>query len=426
MRIFIAVCTAVFILSWAYPAWAQTHTQIDKLTIITMDEAIARVLEASPIVNASYDNIIASNGMTQQARTRPNPELSMVVENLAGSGNFSGIDRAEVTLSIGQQFERGNKRNARIALAEANRNLAKLTSSITENDVIFTARQTYIHVLIASLELINAERRANAANELALSVKQRVESAKDSVAALERVAARSLEAKADVDQAKFALDIAKQYLSSLWGGSGTNFQIDQSFLYNIQSFDNSVVQGQKGKVLELLLASENENRASAALLLERANAKQDPTIRFGIRQFQQSNDVAAILSFSMPLTFFDKNRGNINRAAAEKSRSKWLSRDLEMKFNRDLMVSKANHSSALAEVATFRDKIIPKAQSALDATRTGYDRGAFTYLEVLAAQQTLYGFQFREITALKRFHIANATIDRLLTTYQGSLLAEEN
>lgn len=426
MRIFIAACAAAIIFSWAYPAWAQTDTQTDKLTIITMDEAIARALEAAPVINASYDNIRATNGMILQARTRPNPELSMGVEDFGGSGDYSGTDRSEVTLSIGQQFERGNKRNARIALAEANRNLAKLTSSMTERDVIFTVKQTYIDVLIANLELINAERRANAANELEMAVKHRVESARDSVAALERVTASTLEAKADVEQARFALRISKQYLSSLWGESDANFETDLSSLYNVEPFDYSVAQDQKEKVLEFLLAKEKESRASTALTLERANAKQDPTIRFGLRRFQQSSDVAAIVSFSMPLAFFDTNRGNINRAAAEKSRSEWLSRDLEMKFNRDLMVSKANHSSALAEIVTFRDSVIPKAQSALDATRTGYDRGAFTYLEVLAAQQTLYGFQFREITALKRFHMAEATIDRLLTTYQGSVLAEEN
>jgi len=390
-----------------------------------MEDAITRVVEASPSIRASEEAVRATGGGLLQAGARPNPELALEAANIGGSGAFSGFDRAEMTLSVGQTIEFGGKRDARIGLAVAEREMARLSASITLHDTVLAAREAYINVAIAAATVQNAEHRTEVARALEAAVNRRVQSARDSTAALDRVVARALEATADLNQARYALRLSKQHLSSLWGEMESHFEVDYEFLAQVESVDASTFQAQLGNVPDLLLAKAMETRTSAVLTLERAKGSQDPTLSLGVRQFQQSDDVAAVLSLSMPLGIFNTNLGNIESAEAQHRRSEFLSRDARLRFDRSLSTNLGALQAAHADVLAFRDGIIPRARTALSRTHAGYARGAFTYLEVLEAQQALQEFQAREISALKRFHMAHAALDRLMATYKEPLLARE-
>ncbi len=424
MKTLFAACAAALICGLVQQASAQSD--VGSPPVVTLEDAIARIVEAAPAIRASEESLRASHGSVLQARVRPNPVLTMEAENLGGSGAFNALDRAELTLGVGQQLERGGKRQARIGVAEAERDMAQLSAAITHRDVVYSAHQAYIEAMAAGAVLKNAEKRAETARTLDVAVRKRVESARDSAAARDRVAARALEAKADLDQAQYALTLAKRRLSSLWGTAEDDFEIDRNRFFEVTLLDEATLRDRLDNTPDIKLAEAAEDRASAAWALERANAKQDPTINLGVRQFQQSDDVAAIVSVSMPIAFFNTNRGNIERASAERRRSEWLARDIRMQFDRALETNMGTRQAAYADVQMFRDNIIPKAQNALNETRAGYSQGAFTYLEVLEAQQALHGFQAREISALKRFHIANANLDRLIARFDEPLSGEEN
>jgi cobalt-zinc-cadmium efflux system outer membrane protein len=58
--------------------------------------------------------------------------------------------------------------------------------------------------------------------------------------------------------------------------------------------------------------------------------------------------------------------------------------------------------------------VIPGAQSAFDAENEGYREGKFGYLDVLDAQRTLFDVKGQYIEALKGYHKAVATVERLI------------
>ena len=60
-----------------------------------------------------------AEGLARQARTRPNPSVSAMTENIGGQRPYGGFDRAESTLQLNQLIELGGKRSARIAAGEA-------------------------------------------------------------------------------------------------------------------------------------------------------------------------------------------------------------------------------------------------------------------------------------------------------------------
>ena len=439
MKDMLAACAAAVVYGLVSQAWAQDGRPADPpavtmpavtmpavtMPVVTMRDAVARALQAAPSISAGEEAVRASGGALRQARARPNPTVAFEADEFAGSGAFSGIDSAEFTLSVGQRIERGGKRRARVGLAQADRDLARLSASIARHEVIFEARRAYVDAMAAAAALDVAESSADAARDLEQTVARRVRSARDPAAAEQRVAAVALVARSDVDQARYGLRRAKRHLSALWGQADDRFDVDRARLFDIAPVDATALTARLDDVPDLLAARMTAQRAAAALVLERARAKQDPTIGLGLRQFQETDDVAAMVSFSLPLALFDTNKGNIARAAAQRRRADLLARDARLRLDRDVTASLETLSAAHAEARAFRDEVIPMARTALDETRAGYERGAFGYLAILDAQQALQRFQAREISALKRFHLAKASLDRLLAAYDGPLAGEE-
>src|SRR4051812_48434291 len=78
------------------------------------NELFQRAQMASPRLAESASNIRAAEGLALQAAVRPNPTLGLEVENIGTSKGYSGLSGTQTTLSVGQPFELGGKRQARI------------------------------------------------------------------------------------------------------------------------------------------------------------------------------------------------------------------------------------------------------------------------------------------------------------------------
>ena len=86
---------------------------------LTLTDAVRRVEAANPRLKAGAAYVTAAVAERDQAGMLPNPELSLELENIAGSGAYTGADSAETTLAISQTFGGGTLR-AGFAGAESN------------------------------------------------------------------------------------------------------------------------------------------------------------------------------------------------------------------------------------------------------------------------------------------------------------------
>ena len=73
----------------------------------------------------------------------------------------------------------------------------------------------------------------------------------------------------------------------------------------------------------------------------------------------------------------------------------------------------ADRDNARIEISTLRANVIPQAEEALRLAKSGYDQGAFSYLEVTDASRNLNVVQERLVEALQRYHISETSIARL-------------
>ena len=85
----------------------------------------------------------------------------------------------------------------------------------------------------------------------------------------------------------------------------------------------------------------------------------------------------------------------------------------------------ARMAAAAAESERLRAEVIPLAIRAVEQVRDGFNRGGFTYNDVISAQTALLQTRARIVAVLKQFHIDRARLDRLTGAHSDLILALE-
>jgi cobalt-zinc-cadmium efflux system outer membrane protein len=384
--------------------------------LTTLEDAVSRAIDASPLLNARDAAVSAAAGTVEQAGVRPNPTLSIEVENFTGSGPYADLGRTESTLSYSQTLERRSKRRARVALAEAGRTVAERERLAAVAEVALEVQRAWIEFQASAVSVGDAEERLRLAEEMAGVVRRRVEAARDPLAAGFAADNQVADARAALDQAERAFAAARETLGVLTGGDP---QPDAA------AFAAMSLPLLDGEAPEIAVREARVEYAGRAFAMEKARASQDPTVGVGVRRLEDGNDVAGVVSFSMPLAFFDTNRGNIDRALAEREEAEWLLAEQRRRQAAELRNARAQAEAARAEVAALRDHMIPRAAEAAASASAGYRRGAFDYLMVAEAQAALTALHVRRTVALRRFHEAAAMIDRLTGRWTGAVAPKE-
>ncbi|MBL8552227.1 MAG: TolC family protein [Hyphomonadaceae bacterium] len=403
-------------------AFAQEQAQ--PAQALTLDDAIARAIDADPGLRAAQAGVDAALGTRRQARARPNPELDVEVENFNGPGDLRGFDGAESTFSLSQEIEIGGRRNARIRLAERELHGAELDRVLRGLDLVRDVQTAYFEALAAE-ELVLIEReRLSTAQALNASVARRVAAARDPLMAGARAEAGVAEARIALTRAQSEAATARARLASFFGGD-TGFALIPADFALPRAADHDHAAAIDGLPDITRLAAERD-RANATAALERSMSYQNPNLSLGYRRFEdRDGDGALVAGFSIPLGIFDRNQGAVARARAEERRA-----ELELEAGRRNIarefaaLQRAIETDAEAVRATEED-VIPQAERALSLAREGYDRGAFSYLDVLEAQRALSDARQRRIEALRSYHSNEAALDRLTARFAEIVPGQE-
>src|SRR3546814_14067238 len=94
-----------------------------------------------------------------QARVRPNPTISVDMDNAAGTGGYGLFKQSEMTVTYSQPIERGGKRSARMALAERGVVLDEAHWRVVRRDIAQQGQTACIAAQIAELIVCIAQYR---------------------------------------------------------------------------------------------------------------------------------------------------------------------------------------------------------------------------------------------------------------------------
>ena len=116
---------------------------------VSLNQAVAKALDAAPLLRAEEAAIAAARAGKVQADVRPNPSVTVEAENFVGTGPYSVLRRAEVTATYNQPIERGGKRAARVALAEREIGVASASAEVTRLELAAAVQRSFLDILIA-------------------------------------------------------------------------------------------------------------------------------------------------------------------------------------------------------------------------------------------------------------------------------------
>ena len=371
----VRLCAAMlFVASSTTAAFAQDES-------VSLSEALAKAGAESPAVEVSRAEIEVARGNQKQASLRPNPELSVEVENIAGSGMFKGLRSTEYTVSVGQRLELGGKRSARTRAASAQTNLAEIQAAIAQAELTSSVRLAFTDAVAAKSRLDFAMRVVERNRELARIAKILVETGRDPPLRALRANAALGEAEAELEAARANEYSARLSLAALWGSQTPPVQVDTVWLDgNTLEFEADL-----SRTLQIQLVEADRNAASAIVSRERTNAIPDLTVSGGARRFEENGDTAFVLGASIAIPFGNRNQGSIQAAEANVRAADARSALRLVEINREYNIARNQLGATQSRVETLNSQTLPQAEEALRLAQLGYQYGKFTLLDVLDA-----------------------------------------
>jgi len=381
---------------------------------LSLSEALSRTLRGSPEL-AAYDyETRAAEARLLQASLRPNPELSLDVENPTGSGVYANGEQMEDTLMLSQLIELGGKRSARMAEAAAGRAVVQWEYQVKRVEVLKATTLAFIEAVAAQQRLALAEEIANVAEETVTLTDQRVSVGKVSAVDAIRAQVAVSSARIEVEQAKREIATARGHLAARWGARTADFGTVRGDL--AQHPSAPALEELRARLLanpELARWTSEREKRAATLAKEQTRARPDLTLRAGPRMEGRAEDATFVAGFSIPLPISNRNQGVIAEARANLSKLDSEKRAAEARAFAALNEAYQQLSGAAVEIALLDKSVIPGAREAETQIVAGYDIGRFTQFEVLEARRTLNAARLQQVRALTTYQKARAELDAL-------------
>lgn len=382
---------------------------------LTLREALAAAMLGNPSLSTFAWDVRVREAQALQASLLPNPTVEFEVEQIAGTDELSGVDAAESTLVFSQLIELGRKREHRTRVAELNQDLAAWDYEVARVAALADAATAFFEVLAMQERLMLAQENLQIAQEAQRVIQQRVEAG--AVSPLDATKAKLLAARAriDVERATRALNATRLALAATWGSRRPRFENVVGEFEQISALpllsDAAQLTAQNPQVARW--AVEIAQR-QAQVQLERSRAVPDMVAGVGAQHISESDDVAAVAQFSLPLPLFDRNQGGILEARYELIKAHRSKLAAEVRIATAIGQAYERLVAAHAAVGALEQEVLPAAQAAYEGVATAYNEGKVGYLDLLDAQRTLFETRDEYVEALASYHTTVVDLESLL------------
>ena len=384
---------------------------------LRLSHAIAATLERNPQLQSSVFSLRAAAANIETAGVAPNPELSVQVENVGGSGSYRGSDAMETTFMLSQVIELGDKRDSRTQSAQASYSLLSVEGEAQRLDLLAEVTRRFIHVASDQEQVALTRRATTLAEKNLRAVEARVRAAKSPE--VERLRAQNALTRAQVDEehADHELLSSRRKLSAMWGDAEPAFDRVSADLYQMprpRTFAALVAQLQTNP--DFTRFAHEQRLRDAELRLAQTRRVPNLQVGAGIRQLQETDDHAFVVSMSMPLFAGSRNSGAVAAATARQAQVGSDERSAMLRAQAQLFELYQELRHSLTEVRVLREKVLPQTEAILAQTEYAYQRGRYAYTDWIAAQRELLDAQRSLIEASANAHRYAAEIERLTGT----------
>lgn len=386
---------AALALFGAAPAWAEPAPSYADL--------LARLGQTPAAVEADALSE-AAQARVRQARVRANPNLSMQMENVAGSGPYSGFKSGDLSLSFSQDLELWGRRPARVNAARADAGAAALRRDLAVVDAAGRLALIYAEAEAAQRRATLAEESLTLAVADARAALALVEEGREPLLRGIQAESEAAAARANLDEARAERDAAFARLTAVAMLPTPATSITAGLLDAGTTTSGPAIHD----AVTVRVAEADAAAAERRIDVARINGRPDVTASFGVTRFGAEDQTALTFGVSLPLPLFDRNRGNIDAARAEH-------RAAEARVMQARQDAGAERSAAVARLASSASRVsaadagVTSAEEAYRLSRIGAEAGRISQLELRTGRAAL--INARSVAVDARMARVRAEID---------------
>jgi cobalt-zinc-cadmium efflux system outer membrane protein len=228
--------------------------------------------------------------------------------------------------------------------------------------------------------------------------------------------ARVTRARAGVEQehAEHELLSSRRLLAAMWGDTDASFENVSADLYALpQSEGYEALVARLVDSPDFARFTSEERLRDAQLRVAEAHARTNLTVRAGLRELHDTNDEALVFGVTLPLFSRSRTRSEVAEAQALREQTAAEREAHRVQAEAQLFELFQELRHAITESEVLRSSVLPEMEAALEATRTAFERGRYSYLEWVDAQRELVEVQRQLIDAAANAQLYRTEIERL-------------
>lgn len=382
---------------------------------LSLSEAIHLTLEHHPQLSTFAHRIEATQGLIDQAGVGQRANIHLALEDFAGTGEISGFDSAQTTLSIDWILQ-NDLIESRLNAATVAANEPLIEQQIAALDLSAQTSRLYIQGLIEQRRLVLAESAAQQAEDTLRAIAKRVRLGKSPE--FERLQAEVTLAQREltVEDLHHSMTTIRHRLAAQWGNRNDQYQLNGNLYKTPQlgSVDIKFEQLLKNPALDLLITK--QRIAGSKIELARIEAKPRWQISAGVRRLETTEDFGFVAGLSVPLGQDKSSSGKIRSlyAQQEEYAAEYEALHQELRTQLYVLLQEIKHSSHVIE--TLENKIIPNLSKAQNQALQAYETGKLSYTQWADIQDKKLVFEQELLTAYEAIHLQHIELQRLTGT----------
>lgn len=366
----------------------------DDDSTLTFSEALQYVASNNPILKAFDNRIKAAEGNLKQAGLRPNPELSIELEEFGW--NAPGFKESEFVLGLSQEFDLFGLRSAlkNVATTEIEASRVKLHQNAF--DLYLEVKKRFYALAHAQEQVYLSQNSLELAQTIFENIKSRLEQGAALQSELLLAELESQKSKLELLQAKQNVDALEYNLVALWNGEKSGVLIQSNKEPDIKLIQSKIekLSADIETTREVVLLKNDLKILKAEKIAAIKEGKPALTLSGGFKRFEVDNSKSFLFGVSMPLPFFNKNQGERQRISSEIQALELEIENERLKTKAELQASIVYLNQLIERHSTLDSILLPTSQKAYSTLESAYKSGRVPYTQLLEAERALIDLSY--------------------------------
>jgi outer membrane protein, heavy metal efflux system len=378
---------------------------------VDLEQAIQLAIAHNHALKAARTLIEQSKAGEVSAAIRPNPVLTydnLFIPVTPGDWNSDTFNNVtEFDLGASYTFERGKKRQRRVAAAKDVTAMTQSQIADNERALTFNVAQQFMAVLLAKADLEFAQKDLKGFQDTVDISESRLKAGDISEGDFLKIKLQLLQFQTDVSSAQLDLMQSKASLRALIGydALAEKYDVVGELDYSPLHLNREDLQSMAlGLRPDLLAAKQGVTSANSQYDLARANGKRDLTASLTYSHVAAVNGLGFLVSIELP--FFDRNQGEIARTHSAINQSQETKTATEETVMTDVATAYEAVKTGSQIVELYQSGYLKQAQESRDISEYAYKRGAASLLDFLDAERSYRSTQLAYRQALAQSMLA--------------------